>query len=86
MQAGGILKSGRGRGRRQNKLRRRIDLGISACNLLFRFFAAGISAADLSSLTSNVSAFLHPSLYVCARCLPLQAGQDASEGLIAVKL
>ena len=50
------------------------------------FFTAGISAADLSFLTSDVSAFLHQSLYVCVRCLPLQAGQDASEGLIAVKL
>ena len=29
---------------------------------------------------------LHPSLYVCFRCLPLQAGHDANEGLIAVKL
>ena len=29
---------------------------------------------------------LHPSLYVCARRLPLQAGQDANEGLTAVKL
>ena len=50
-------------------------------------FLAGISAADLSSFTSDVSAFLHPSLYACLRCLPLlQAGHDAYEGLIAVKL
>ena len=54
--------------------------------MCFSGFLAGILAADLSSFTSDVSAFLHPSLYVCLRCLPLQAGQVAYEGLIAVKL
>ena len=54
--------------------------------MCFSGFLAGISAADLSSFTSDVSAFLHPSLYVCLRCFPLQAGQVADEGLIAVKL
>ena len=54
--------------------------------MCFSDFLAGISAADLSSFTSDVSAFLHPSLYVCLRCFPLQAGQAAYEGLIAVKL
>ena len=50
------------------------------------FLVSVISAADLSSLTSDRDAFVHPSLYVCIRCLPLQAGHDANEGLIAVKL
>ena len=62
------------------------DGGSTLASPLATFFS-GISAADLSSFTSDVSAFLHPSLYyVCLRCLPLQAGHDAYEGLIAVKL
>ena len=66
------------------------DGGSILASPLATFFSdllAGMSAADLSSFTSDVSAFLHPSLYVCLRCLPLlQAGHDAYEGLIAVKL
>ena len=50
------------------------------------FLAAGISDADLSSFTSDDAAFVHPSLYVCGRRLPLHAGHDANEGLMAVKL
>ena len=51
------------------------------------FFSAGMSAAGLSFWSAGGPAFLHPSLYVCARCLSLQTGHDANQGLFtAVKL